>query len=110
MKKENKNIWLGIRTIYLFGQKKDGTNLFEERVVVFSGADKKEAFKKAEIESDEYASSLGLECYPEMISYEQDGDPLIDGYEVWSEVYEAKMSLEEFYTSRYDAFKYKPDE
>jgi hypothetical protein len=30
------NNWFGIRAIDLFGQKKDGTNIFEARVVFFS--------------------------------------------------------------------------
>ena len=44
------------------------------------------------------------------MAYEQDGDALIDGYEVWSELFESAESLEEFHQSRYGKYEYHPDE
>lgn len=106
--------WFGIRTVYLFGKKKDGTNVFEERVVAFSGSSEAEAFRKAERESDRYAASNGIgigkmKCHPDMVAYFQDGENLIDGYEVWSELFESSEDLESFYTSRYVRYAYEPD-
>ena len=103
--------WFGIRTVFLFGQKEDGTNLFEERIVVFSASTEEEAFAKAEREADHYATagSRKLEWHPTMEAYYQDGDCLIDGYEVWSEVYESSEDLESFFKSRYEKYNYHPD-
>jgi len=36
-------LWFGIRAIYLFGQKRDGKNIFEERIVLFSAGTAEEA-------------------------------------------------------------------
>lgn len=102
--------WYGIRTIYRFGKKGDGTNLFEERICVFSGRSKDEAFGKSTREAEEYAKALSLEWHPVQLAYEQDGDPLLDGYEVWSEVFEHDGDLASFVKSRYDAYEYHPDE
>jgi hypothetical protein len=41
--------------------------------------------------------------------YRQDGEKLIDGYEVWSQLFEAKISLAEFFKVRYENFRYVPD-
>lgn len=101
--------WFGVRTIYHFGKKKDGTNLFEERVVVFSAETFDEALKKADREADDYASANRLQRHPWQVAYAQDDDPLIDGYEVWSEVYESAGDLESFVKSRYERYEYHPD-
>lgn len=110
MNKEAATSWFGVRTVYLFGKKNDGTHVFEERVVVFSGADFDEALAKAKSESAEYAAALEIEYHPEQIVYEQDGDALIDGYEVWSDLFESTESLEAFYQSRYAKYEYHADE
>ena len=102
-------LWFGIRAIYLFGRKKDGTNIFEERVVVFSASTVEEAFGRAEIEADAYASTLNMQRHPYLEAYEQDGDALIDGYEVWSQCYQSPEDLESFVKARYDNFEYHPD-
>jgi len=102
--------WFGIRTVYHFGQKKDGTNLFEERVCVFSGVDSDEAFAKAQVEAEEYTTGLGMEWHPLQECYLLDGDSLIDGYEVFSQVFEYDGSLDSFVTERYERFRYSPDE
>ena len=102
--------WFGIRTVYHFGVKNDGMNVFEERVVVFSGKTPEEAHAKAELESDAYAADLDFEAHPEQMGYEQDGDDLIDGYEVWSELFESDEDLTSFYKSRYSRYEYHPEE
>ena len=101
--------WFGIRAIYHFGKKKDGTNIFEERVVSILANTPEEALTKAEHEADEYAASVKIERYPWLEAYEQDGDPLIDGYEVWSELYESSEDLCSFVESRYRKYEYHPD-
>lgn len=100
--------WYAIRTVYWFGRKEDGTNVFEERVVGFSASSWEEAHRKGDAESDEYAEANNFEAHPEQSGYEQDGDPLIDGYELWSELFESPLSLAEFYERRYAAFLYTP--
>lgn len=100
--------WYAIRTIYLFGSKADGTNVFEERVVCFSASTWDEAFSKARAESQAYAEANDYEAHPDQSGYEQDGDDLIDGYEVWSELFEARLDLQAFYERRYSVYKYSP--
>lgn len=102
--------WYAIRTVYLFGQKPDGTNVFEERVVAFEAASWDEANAKGDAESTAYAEANGFESHPEQSGYEQDGSALIDGYEVWSELFEAKVDLESFYRQRYEAYAFEPEE
>jgi hypothetical protein len=101
--------WYAIRTVYHFGTKNDGTNVFEERVVCFEAASWAEAHAKADTESDKYAKAHEMEAHPEQSGYEQDGEPLIDGYEIWSELFESRDTLEEFYAKRYAAYEYHPD-
>jgi hypothetical protein len=109
MSAARKTLWFGIRSIYLFGRKKDGTNIFEERIVVFSAKSDKEAFKKAARESREYAKFHKIKKHPLVIAYLQDGDRLIDGYEVWSKLYESKLDLNSFVKEKYDKYEYHPD-
>jgi len=40
--------WFAVRSVFKFGEKKDGTNIFEERVVLFRAENEKEAFARAE--------------------------------------------------------------
>ena len=101
--------WFGVRSVYLFGQKADGTNIFEERVVCFEAATSDDALERAARESEQYAANSKLEVFPEWRGYEQDGVALVDGYEVWSTLFEATMSLEEFYAARYAKFDHHPD-
>ena len=101
--------WFGIRTIYHFGTKPDGTNVFEERVCVFSGKTDAEAFKKAQKEADDYTRAGRFICHPVQEAYRLDGDSLIDGYEVWSELFDFKGSLAEFVQERYGRFAYQVD-
>jgi hypothetical protein len=103
--------WYAIRTVYLFGQKPDGvTNVFEERVVAFEAASWDEANAKGDAESTAYAEVNGFEAHPEQSGYEQDGAALVDGYEVWSELFEAPLGLDEFYARRYEAYAFEPEE
>lgn len=101
--------WYAIRTVYLFDKKLDGQNVFEERVVCFEAESWEEAHSKARDEADEYAALHELTAHPEQIGYEQDGVPLIDGYELWSELFEAPMTLEAFYNRRYERFAHDPE-
>ncbi len=84
-------------------------NLFEERIVCIVATSQDEAFERAWKEAEEYASFHKLEIYPEQNAYLQEGDPLIDGYELWSVVYESPLSLEDFYEKRYHQYEYHPD-
>ena len=107
--KKSRKQWYGIRSIFLFGRKKDGTNVFEERVVVFSGVTVERAFAKAKKEAENYAKVLNMKMHPYMEAYTQDGDDLIDGYEVWSVLYESREALRSFFKMRYDKYQYHPD-
>ena len=102
--------WFGIRCVYLFEARENGTNVFEERVVCFEANSADEAQEKAYIEREAYAKENGFVAHKQQIGYEQDGDALIDGYEVWSELYESNDTLEQFYEKRYRAFQYKKPE
>lgn len=104
-----KLLWFGVRAIYLFGKKKGGTNIFEERIVVFSAHTANEALRKAEQEADRYARQNQMQRHPYLEAYEQDGDPLIDGYEVWSQLFESTENLESFVASRYERYHYRPE-
>lgn len=101
--------WYGVRSVFLLSQKKDGTNVFEERVVVFTGVSVDRAFAKAQKEADRYAKALNVKRHPHMEAYIQDGDPLIDGYEVWSVLYESPAGLGAFYKERYDRCRHRPE-
>ena len=101
--------WFGIRSVFFFGQKKDGANIFEERVVVFSASTEEEAFAKAAEEAKIYAAANDMEWHPWQIAFEQDGRPLIEGYEVWSELYESSEDLQSYVKSRYDNYEFHPD-
>ena len=108
-KKPSKYYWFGVRSVFLFGKKKNGSNVFEERIVVFSAKTSEEAFAKAQREAESYAKILKLERHPDMEAYIQDGDNLIDGYEVWSTPYESRENLKAFVKNRYDKYRYHPD-
>ncbi|MCC7420092.1 MAG: hypothetical protein IT428_07430 [Planctomycetaceae bacterium] len=101
--------WFGVRSVYHFGRKVDGTNLFEERIVCFEAGSAEAALEKAAVESRRYVSDSDRSVHPEWEAYEQDGEPLIDGYEVFSQVFESRQSLADFYASRYSAYEYHPD-
>jgi hypothetical protein len=101
--------WYAIRTVYAFKVKDDGTHVFEERVVVFEAQSWDQAIDKARIEADIYAAENAFEMHPEQAGYEQDGGTLIDGYEVWSELFESRLALDEFYARRYADYEYHPD-
>ncbi len=107
--KKSRKQWYGIRSIFLFGRKKDGTNVFEERVVVFSAVTVERAFAKAKKEAETYAKALNIKRHPYMEAYTQDGDALIDEYEVWSVLYESREPLKSFFKNRYDKHEYHPD-
>ncbi len=62
---------------------------------------------RAEKEAEEYARENGFELHPEQAGYQQDGRPMIDNYELWSELFEARQSLQEFYYDRYAKYLYE---
>ncbi len=101
--------WFAIRTVYLFGTKKDGTNIFEERVVCFEADTSELAHEKATAEAAQYSRDQGFEAHPLQVGYRQDGDPMVDGYEVWSNLFQSRETLAEFYESHYALCEYEPD-
>lgn len=101
--------WYALRTVYHFGIKADGKNVFEERMVSIEASDWAQAHAKAEIESAAYAKENYVLVHPECSGYKQDGPSLIDGYEIWSELFESSQTLEEFYAERYSKYQYHPD-
>lgn len=101
--------WYAIRTVYHFGVKSDGTNVFEERVVCFNAESWRDAHLRAEAESERYEKSNNVIAHAEQSGYEQDGASLVDEYEVWSELFESKETLQEFYADRYGKYEYHPD-
>jgi hypothetical protein len=101
--------WFAIRTVYHFGVKKDGTNVFEERVVCFEADSSAQAHEKAQVEADAYASKHNYLKHPEQSGYQQDGTPQVDGYEVWSELFQSREPLKKFYAKRYETYLYTPD-
>jgi adenosine deaminase len=102
--------WYAIRTVYQFGTKRNGINVFEERIICFYAQTWPEAHSRAEAEAAEYARENGFKAHSEQYGYEQDGTALVDGYELWSELFEANASSESFYNARYVNFLYTPDE
>jgi len=101
--------WFGVRTLFLFGTKSDGTNVFEERVVCFKAASFDEAHVRARAEAVEYAIEHDMDRHPDQVAYEQDGENLKDGYEVWSELFESREDLESFWQNRYGRYEYHPE-
>ena len=53
--------WYAIRTVYAFGTKDDGTNVFEERIVAFEAPTWDEGHAKARAEAAVYAADLALQ-------------------------------------------------
>lgn len=100
--------WFAVRTLYAFGVKDDGTNVYEERIVAFEAETWEHAMSKAREEADAYALEQEFEAHPDQAIYEQDGDPLIDGYELWSQLFESQLELSEFYEARYSSYAYSP--
>jgi len=93
-----------------FNEMTPGPNPREISNIVVAQADTGEdAHRKASAESEQYAANNGFEVFSEREGYRQDDEPLIDGYEVWSALFEARQSLAEFYAARYAAYKYHPD-
>ncbi|WP_074870825.1 hypothetical protein [Atopomonas hussainii] len=101
--------WYAIRNVYHFGVKADGKNIFEERIVCFAAESATAAHKLAEVESRDYAISNNFVGHDEQVGYELDPDDLIQGHEVWSELFESLDSLEIFYQKRYLDYVYTPD-
>jgi len=101
--------WYAVRSVYHFGTKKNGKNIFEERIVCFEASDFEEANSKGVDESKIYAEENGFDVYSEQLTYKQDGESLIDGYELWSVLYESDKPLEKFYVDLYKTYEYDPE-
>lgn len=101
--------WFAVRNIYHFGVKSNDINIFEERIVCFNAETKEEAHEKATKESEQYAADNDFSIGPEQYAYLQDGKDLIDGYEIFSQLFESAESPEEFYTNRYERYEYHPE-
>jgi hypothetical protein len=102
--------WFAVRSVFKFGEKSDGKTIYEERIVGFNGANIHDALAKAEAESEQYANESGFQLVGDLMAYQQDGEPLIDGYELFSQLFESKESPEGFYQSRYARYTYTPEE
>lgn len=101
--------WFAARNVYHFGIKDNGLNIFEERIVCFEASNFDEAHAKAAKESKDYAIDHGFDSHSEQELYKQDGELLIDGYELWSVLYESNKSLNEFYEDHYEKYRYNPE-
>ncbi|MBU2713711.1 DUF4288 domain-containing protein [Zooshikella harenae] len=99
-------MWYAARSVYFFGVKDNGKNIFEERIVCIEADDFTSAHAKAETESEVYSKENGFVAHPEQYIYKQDGEKLLDGYELWSELFESDFELETFYNNRYTQYLY----
>src|SRR5262245_58935098 len=102
--------WFAVRSVFRFGEKSDGTTIYEERIVGFSGANVRDALAKAEAESEQYAKDGGFKLVGDLMAYQQDGEPLIDGYELFSQLFESDQAPEDFFQIRYTRYLYVPEE
>ena len=104
--------WYGVRSVFHMFMKESGVNVFEERVVCFEAASYEELFEKSAREAERYArgdGSMGASAHPDQISYQIDaesGAKLVDGLELWSQLFEFRGTLEEFYSKRYDVYEF----
>ena len=104
--------WYAVRSVYLWGQKSDGTSVFEERVVAFTAASEDEAWVKVHAEAEAYRlerTDVTYERHPSGVMYQLDEGAASDGAEVWSEMFEANETLELFYANRYGRYDYEPE-
>ena len=102
--------WFAVRYVLSFDRKPNGVNVYEERIVGFQAASGPEAIERAIAESEEYAASFArpVRVHDHFEAYLQDGEDLIDGYELWSQLFESRLGLDEFFEARYAAFQYRP--
>ncbi|OMH38249.1 DUF4288 domain-containing protein [Motiliproteus sp. MSK22-1] len=100
--------WFSVRNVYHFGTTETGDNIFEERVVCFKAKDFSDAHEKGKKESATYALENGFIAYDEQLVYKQDGEELIDCYEVWSELFQSPLDLDSFYREHYLKHLYVP--
>jgi hypothetical protein len=104
--------WYSIRSVYLHGQDDDGTNTFEERIVLYHGEDEESVFERAKVDSKRY-----LEINPtfrrigewDMFRINSDDDNL-NAVEVWSCLSSSEWPSSEFYERRYTSLEVQPDE
>jgi hypothetical protein len=101
--------WYAIRTVYHFGVKSGVKNIFEERVACFSAETVEEAHMLAKAEANEYSRNNEFIAHEDQVGYLLDPVNLSQGQEVWSELFEANESLEQFYENRYMKYTYLPE-
>ena len=108
LRRESLN-WYGARSVYHFGVNSEGLNIFEERVVCIQAETFEDAHEKAVKEAEDYAESNDFEMHPEQVCYKQDGEILINEYEVWCELFQSNQTLDMFYKERYLKYLYEPE-
>ncbi|WP_431687862.1 DUF4288 domain-containing protein [Hahella sp. NBU794] len=101
--------WYAVKSLYHFGIKESGKNIYEERIVCFKAKSFDSAHAKALKEAEKYAKDCNFELHPEQSAYKQDGKKLRNGYEIWSVLYESDLDLEAFYNEHYLKYDYNPD-
>jgi len=94
-----------IRSLYTIAIAQDGTYLYEERVVHFSGKTEAEALAKAEMESMDRADHLEIDVYGERLICQIDHLNLADGVELWSDEMQSPLEVDEFYQQKYSRFE-----
>ncbi|MES2933219.1 MAG: DUF4288 domain-containing protein [Pseudomonadota bacterium] len=99
--------WFAVRNIYHFAVKSNGVNVFEERIVCFVAETEPEAHEKGQKEAAQYAANNDFAVGPDQYAYRQDGQQLIDGYEVFSQLFESTESPETFFENRYERYEYQ---
>lgn len=97
--------WYGARTVYQWAEPRGKAYLYEERIVVVCAESDEAAFAKAEAEAEAYAIANGVRWMGAAVLYHQDGDALIDGYEVWSVLMDSDDPYDVFCAKRYGAFE-----
>lgn len=95
--------WYGVRSLIQMKANEaiDGY-VYEERIVCFQADSEDILLEKAELEVSSYVEINGFINYHSQFSfYLQDGDALIDGYELWSILYASNLPLDAFYEEKY---------
>ena len=104
--------WFSIRAVYMHERDRDGTGIFEERLLLFRAPDDKRAFELAENESKHYlALNPTFQRVGEWIAFAiREGTEELDGSEIWSGLSRSDMAPDEYYHRRYAEFELQPDE
>ena len=104
--------WYSIRTVYRHGAEEDGTNIFEERILLVRATDTASAFARAEAELSLYLKlNPTFERIGEWVAFQISfkGD-LGESTEVWSGLSRSHLAPPDYYRARYSSFELGPDE